>query len=94
MPSAKPGTPHAREPPASGRVHLAENRRAGLAWLTARLERGIAEGDVPAGTDATALAAFYTTVLHGLSIEARDGAERATLMAVVDRAMAAWDAQV
>ena len=47
---------------------------------------------VPAGTDAAAVAAFYATVLNGLSIQARDGASCATLNAVVDCAMAAWEA--
>jgi len=37
------------------------------------------------------MASFYTTVLHGLSFQARDGASRRALMAVVDGAMAAWE---
>jgi AcrR family transcriptional regulator len=88
--SAPVGTPESREV----REFLAENRRASRAALERRLRRGIAEGDVPAGTDTAGLAAFYTTVLHGLSIQARDGASREALMAVVDRAMAAWDVLV
>ena len=47
----------------------------------ARLERGVAEGDVPAGADSGAIAAFFTTVLEGLSIQARDGAGCAALHA-------------
>ncbi|XXT19405.1 TetR/AcrR family transcriptional regulator [Sorangium sp. So ce429] len=74
------------------RCHLAEVRRGALVELQRRLDRGVAEGDVPAGTDTAALAAFYTTVLQGLSIQARDGASREALLAVVDCAMAAWDA--
>ncbi|WP_437622330.1 TetR/AcrR family transcriptional regulator [Sorangium sp. So ce1151] len=74
------------------RSHLAEVRRGALVELQRRLERGVAEGDLPAGTDTAALAAFYTTVLQGLSIQARDGASREALLAVVDCAMAAWDA--
>ena len=38
-----------------------------------------------------ALAAYYTTVLHGLSIQARDGASRKTLASVVECAMSVWD---
>lgn len=56
-----------------------------------RLERGIADRELPAGTDPAPIAAFYTTVLHGLSIQARDGASRADLESVIDCAMAAWD---
>jgi hypothetical protein len=74
------------------RSFLADNRRAGLAAIEARLGRGVAEGDVPAGADAAAIAAFVTTVLQGLSIQARDGADAATLGRVIDGAMAAFDA--
>ncbi|WP_437927199.1 TetR/AcrR family transcriptional regulator [Sorangium sp. So ce291] len=74
------------------RCHLAEVRRGALVELQRRLDRGVAEGDLPAGTDTAALAAFYTTVLQGLSIQARDGASREALLAIVDCAMAAWDA--
>ncbi|KYG09410.1 TetR family transcriptional regulator [Sorangium cellulosum] len=74
------------------RSHLAACRRGALDELQRRLDRGVAEGDLPAGTDTAALAAFYTTVLQGLSIQARDGASREALEAIVDCAMAAWDA--
>jgi AcrR family transcriptional regulator len=73
------------------REHMAGRRRAGEAALLARLDRAVAEGELPAGTDTRAIAAFYTTVLNGLSIQARDGTSCATLNAVVDCAMAAWD---
>jgi hypothetical protein len=59
--------------------------------LTKRLRAGIAAGDVPAGTDLAAVVSFYTTLIHGISVQARDGASRASLMAAVDCAMAAWD---
>ena len=73
------------------RQYMAGRRRAGEAALLARLDRAVAEGELPAGTDTRAIAAFYTTVLNGLSIQARDGTSCATLNAVVDCAMAAWD---
>jgi AcrR family transcriptional regulator len=60
--------------------------------VRARLDRGVADGDLPAGTDTRALAAFYTTVLNGLSLQARDGRPRAELTAAADAALAAWDA--
>ncbi len=71
---------------------LAHYRRSGQEALRRRLERGIADGDLPPGTDAAALAAFYTSVLQGLAIQARDGASRQALGDIVDCAMAAWDA--
>ena len=58
--------------------------------IRARLERGVAEGDVPANADVASLALFYSTVVNGLSVQARDGASRKALNAIVDRAMAAW----
>jgi AcrR family transcriptional regulator len=59
--------------------------------VQARLERAVAEGELPRGIDAAGIAGFYTTVLHGLAIRARDGASRRELEAVVDGAMAAWE---
>lgn len=73
------------------REYLAQWRRNDAVALRDRLERGITDGDLPAGTNTTALAAYYTTVLHGLAIQARDGASHGTLEAIVDHAMAAWD---
>lgn len=74
------------------RDFLAELRRAGEEDVRRRLERGVAEGDLPPGTDVGTLAAFVVTVQQGLSIQARDGASRATLDAIVDHALAVWDA--
>ncbi|GII81307.1 TetR family transcriptional regulator [Sphaerisporangium rufum] len=71
--------------------HLVAQRRAGQQAVRRRLAQGVTDGDVPAGTDLDAVAAFYTTVLHGLSIYARDGASAGELGQVVDAAMAAWD---
>lgn len=66
-------------------------RREGEAALRDRIMRGMAEGDVPPEADAARLAAFYTAVTQGLSVQARDGASMDSLSAIVDCAMAAWD---
>ena len=71
---------------AAVRAHLADLRRETAAALRERLERGIAEGDVEPETDVEALAAYFATVLEGLSIEARDGATRDAMHRVVDLA--------
>ncbi|MFP2903746.1 TetR/AcrR family transcriptional regulator [Pyxidicoccus sp. 3LFB2] len=76
------------------RAFLAKLRRKSTTALQRRLERSVSEGELPAGTDTAALAGFYTTVLQGLSIQARDGASLETMEATVDCAMAAWDALV
>ena len=69
---------------------LTARRMAGRARLKARIEHGIKEGDVPAGTDAGALADFYSTIMTGMSLRARDGATRKSLMGTVETAMRAW----
>lgn len=73
------------------RDHLTGLRREVIDQVRQRLTQGIADGDVPAGTDTQAIALFYTTVLDGLSIQARDGHSSVALHAVADAAVAAWD---
>lgn len=76
---------------ATVRDFLARTRAQGEAALRERIERGIRDGDVPPGADASAMAAFFTTVQQGLSVQARDGAPAEKLDGVVDSALAAWD---
>lgn len=73
------------------RRFLKDQRTLGEEALRRRIERGVAEGDVPAGADARRLATFYTTVTQGLSVQARDGATADALGTIVDAAMSAWD---
>ncbi|MCV9938605.1 hypothetical protein OIU35_19845 [Boseaceae bacterium BT-24-1] len=72
------------------RALLADRRRIGEDELRDRIERGQAEGDVPASADARHLAAFYTAILQGMSITARDGARRAELDRIATTAMDCW----
>ena len=85
--SAMIGSPESAEV----RSFLTRARRDAQETLRRRLEQGIVAGDLPKGADTAAMAAFYTTVLNGLSIQARDGASVSELHAIVDCAMAAWD---
>jgi AcrR family transcriptional regulator len=74
------------------REFLADIRRDMFTTVRDRLVRGVADGDLttpPAGLDA--VARYYTTVVQGMSVQARDGATRAELEAVITCAMAAWD---
>lgn len=73
------------------REYLAELRRKGQADLERRFDRAIGDGDLPATTHPQSLGAFYSTVLQGLSIQARDGASREALTRIVDDAMSAWE---
>jgi AcrR family transcriptional regulator len=77
---------------AAVRRFLADTRGEGEESLRQRLDRAVKEGDLPLEADTRRLAAYVTTVLHGLSIQARDGASQAELDAIVDCAMAGWDA--
>lgn len=88
--SALLGTPQNQEV----RDHLARHRRESRLALKARIARGMAEGDVPATADAPRIGGFYATLLEGLSIQARDGASRPDLEAIIDGAMAAWESLV
>jgi AcrR family transcriptional regulator len=74
------------------REFLADIRRDQLTTIKDRLARGVTDGDLttpPADLDA--IARYYTTMVQGLSIQARDGATRAELEAVITCAMAAWN---
>ncbi|KIH99168.1 TetR family transcriptional regulator [Streptomonospora alba] len=70
--------------------YLAACRAGDRANLLARLRRGAAEGELAPSTDLEAVADYYLTVLHGLSVQARDGFTLDQANAVVDTAMAAW----
>jgi AcrR family transcriptional regulator len=71
--------------------HLRSLRARRQKVIRQRLQRGVAEGELPSGLDLGALACFYTTVVDGLAIQARDGASRRALKFTVRCAMAAWD---
>jgi AcrR family transcriptional regulator len=74
------------------RAFLAGARHDMFSAIRDRLARGIADGHLtasPASLDA--IARYYTTIVQGLSVQARDGASRDDLEAVITCAMAAWD---
>ncbi|ARP87886.1 TetR/AcrR family transcriptional regulator [Bordetella genomosp. 9] len=70
---------------------LREHRLALGRFLRDRLARAVTEGEIDAKADIDALSAYYIAVLNGLSIQARDGASRKALEAVIDCAMANWE---
>ena len=59
-----------------------------------RLRRGVSQGELPAGLDPAAFSTFFTSVMDGLAIQARDGASRKALHFAVQCAMKAWDQMV
>ena len=50
----------------------------------------MADGELSESADLRSAAKFYTTVLNGLAVQARDGVPRERLFAVADMAMVAW----
>ncbi|HTD05417.1 MULTISPECIES: TetR/AcrR family transcriptional regulator [Oxalobacteraceae] len=73
-------------------VFLHEIRLASAQSIRKRLLQGIADGELPKETDINQLTAYFTTVLHGMSLQARDGVTQAALQGVVRTAMLIWPA--
>lgn len=71
------------------REFLADYRRRRTASLVERLERAVTEGELRPDTDAQVLGDYYATVLHGLSVQARDGVSKSRLLATIPMAMLA-----
>lgn len=71
---------------------LKAHRLASGCLLERRLKRAVEEGELPASTECRALATYFVTLQHGMSIQARDGASREALLAIANCAMASWDA--
>jgi AcrR family transcriptional regulator len=67
-------------------------RAVTLERLSARFDRAVADGEIPASTNIHGLARFVQALQNGMSILARDGAMREELEAATDVAMAGWDA--
>ena len=71
-------------------VDMAARRKAGRDALRDRLSAALRSGELSPDADPDELADFFTAVLHGFSIAARDGATAAALMRAAERAMLAW----
>jgi AcrR family transcriptional regulator len=72
------------------RKELSLRRAAAESAVNSRLERALAEAELPANTDTGQLARYIVTVLWGLSVQAAGGATRAQLNEVVDLALRCW----
>lgn len=69
---------------------LRAQRGRNIRSFESRIAADQAAGHLPADADPAALARFAGAVLQGMSQQARDGATREELEALVDVAMAAW----
>jgi AcrR family transcriptional regulator len=81
---------HATDGNEALRAELIAKREQNIKDLGGRLAQGIEDGEIAPGTDTDRLARFYVAVQQGMSIQARDGADRAMLEAVAQDALTAW----
>ena len=65
-------------------------RQAKVAALTDKIKADIAAGELPADTDAQALARYTMSMLSGIAQAARDGVPRDELERVARIALTAW----
>jgi hypothetical protein len=73
---------------------LTELRQAQTASLIARLRRAVAAGELRVDSQPEVLGDYFAAVLHGLSVQARDGVSKRRLLALVPAAMRALDGRV
>lgn len=69
-------------------AHMSQLREANILRFSQRLERGIADGQLRAGTEVTALARFVSAIIQGMAVQARDGADTQTLRDIAAIAVA------
>jgi AcrR family transcriptional regulator len=69
---------------------LRDCRLEAEARITAKIKRGVRDGELPPRTNAAALGKYYMTVMQGMTIQARDGATQKELLAVARAAMLRW----
>ncbi|MBD9560235.1 ATP-binding cassette domain-containing protein [Ensifer sp. ENS03] len=73
---------------------LAEHRKARTRSIIDRLIAGKRSGEIPAHVDEIAIGDCCATLLHGLSVQARDGVEPRRLHAMVDAFLIGFDSMV
>jgi TetR/AcrR family transcriptional regulator, copper-responsive repressor len=71
-------------------AQLRELRAVGARALEDKIAAAVRTGELPAHTDAHALATFYAAVLQGMSAQARDGAARTDLEQIAEAALQTW----
>ena len=75
---------------ADAQAAVADVRRGIEKRLRVRIERDVEDGVLPPTTQPAALAGLVLAVTQGMSVLARDGASRASLLAMVKAALRAW----
>ena len=72
------------------RESMRARREGSITGIRDLIQRDIDLRRLPKATDAVGLARFFATVLHGMSIQARDGASREALERIGATAMQVW----
>jgi AcrR family transcriptional regulator len=69
----------------NGRVRewLEEHRRSRTASIVRRIRKAVRNGELRKGTDPQSLGDLCASLLHGISVQARDGVPRERLLAVI-----------
>jgi hypothetical protein len=62
---------------------LAEHRRSRTNSIINRIKTAIVAGELPKSTDAESLGDLCAALLHGFSVQARDGVSRERLLATI-----------
>ena len=69
---------------------LMSRRATGEEDLRKRFDRAIAEGDLPAGSDAADLARYISAILQGMAVQAAGGTSREQLRKIAEMALRTW----
>ena len=72
------------------RRKVASRREVGVASIRRRLQRAIAEGDLPSDADTAGLARLVASVIHGLAVEAASGASHKELRRAAVMFLRTW----
>ena len=69
---------------------LMSRRANGEEDLRKRFDRAVAEGDLPAGSDAADLARYISAILQGMAVQAAGGTSREQLRKIAEMALRTW----
>lgn len=78
--------------PEAVRNALCASMRKSATVIEERLRRAQRDGHLRAKADVSAMAHYFHTVTSGMSVQAKAGTSRETMLLVVDEAMKIWDA--
>lgn len=70
--------------------NLTKRRDEVIYLMKSRLDRAIAERELPINTDTESLARFYLAIVQGMSAQACDGACNQKIKSLIDIALTAW----